>query len=260
MNPNQMAQQIKHKLATVAWPYGAEDVVFGTRSVFVFAGTPTEDELPAGFPFALVTIDSGTPDDEDPELIDQTFSIATVVEVAGDPLGEHAVIGGARASIGTSAGAGVAEVAERVRSAVQRLTGMDGAPIMLSGSGTGAPATLGRGRHMAFDSFTAQGLCTSQPYFSPPQELRYVGDTWSWKGQWCVDRFDFENFTLAFIEGITPAASFDDIDGIVWTGTNLEVVEVAVPGRVYHMFGMYNDRGASDLAASPVVVGSYLAI
>ena len=69
MNPWQMAQQIKHKLTTVAWTVGATDVVFGTRGVHVFAGRPTEEQIPAGFPWALVGIDGGNADPDHPEFI-----------------------------------------------------------------------------------------------------------------------------------------------------------------------------------------------
>ena len=69
ITPWQMAQQIKHELAQVAWPGGARDVVFGSRGVFVYAGAPPSDEEhPPGFPFALVTIGGGSPDDDDLEV------------------------------------------------------------------------------------------------------------------------------------------------------------------------------------------------
>ena len=45
MNPIQFAQQIKHRLEQVEWPFGSAGAVFGTHgSVAVFAGDPTEDQ------------------------------------------------------------------------------------------------------------------------------------------------------------------------------------------------------------------------
>lgn len=257
MNPNQMAQQLKHALATVEWPGG--DVVFGASSVLVYAGTITADQHPPAFPFALVTIGAGTPDRDDPELLEQSFSILTAVEAAGDPMGEHAIIGSARAAAGSSRGAGLAEVAERVRSAVQKLTTYTGGALIVSGSGAGAPSALGNGRHVAFDEFRVQALCTSQPFFTAPQRLRLVGDTWSWRGSPCSDRFDFVQFRLGYVSGDTPAASIDDMEGFVYTGTATEHSAAPVPGRVYHLFADYRSRGAGTFdASSAPELGSYL--
>lgn len=258
MNPWQMAQQIKHELANVVWTDGAGDVVFGPRHVFVYAGAPADNQHPPGFPFALVTIDAGTPDPDDPDVIDQTFSIATAVEVSGDAMGEHAVIGGARGDLGKSAGAGAAEVAERVRAAVQKLTGFDGAAAVVSGSGTGGTQTLGQGKHVAFDEFNVSALCTSQPRYHAPQELRLSGETWSWVGSWCSSRFDFLQFRLGYKAGSLPS-SVADCDGFVYTGTNTEYAAPSVAGRFYVVFADYSRRGGSapDASSEPVL-GSYL--
>jgi len=260
MNPWQMAQQIKHKLARVTWAGGAGAVVFGSRSVFCYAGTaPSEEELPAGFPFALVTIDNATPDEEDPELLQQVFSVLAVVETTGDPLGEFAVIGSSRADLGRSAGAGIAEVSERVRFAVQDLSGVDGASLLVSASGTGSPAAVGRGRHLAFDQFTVTALCTSQPHYAAPQNLRLANDVFSWAGAHCSARFDFLRFRLGYVTGTVPASS-PSAATIVYTGTNLEFGIAAAPGRTYSVWADYDPRGTGSPAASSdgALVGAFL--
>ena len=121
MNSWQLAQQIKHELGLVAWDSGSRDVVFGPRNVLVYAGALGEDQHPPGFPFALVTVGSGSPDPDDPDLIEQQFGIIAAVQVVGDPMGQGAIIGSSRADYGKSAGAGIAEVGERVRYAIERL-------------------------------------------------------------------------------------------------------------------------------------------
>ena len=261
MNPWQLAQQIKHELAQVTWPGGSGDVVFGPRGVFVYAGAPpTEEQHPPAFPFALVTINSGSPDPDDPDIIEQTFSIVTVVEVAGDPLGENAVIGGARADYGKSAGAGVAEVAERVRSAVQKLTAYDGAAVVVSGSGTGAPQTLGKGRHLALEEFQVAALCTSAPRYTAPQELKRSGDVWSWRGEWCAPRFDFVQFRLGYAPTSELVATPEELDTIIYTGSNFEWSSAKIAGRAYQIFADYNGHGgASAAVSSEPVLGSYIA-
>ena len=261
MNPWQLAQQIKHELGQVTWPGGSGEVVFGSRSVLVYAGALAEDEHPPGFPFAFVTIGAGTPDPDDPDVIEQQFSVATAVEVAGDPLGEHAVIGGARADIGRSQGAGIAEVAERVRSTLQTLTAADGASAVVTGSGIGAPAVLGRGKQLAFDEYTVSALCTSAARYTAPQELQVAGDTWSWRGEWCVPRFDFVSFTLGYVAGASAVATVAELDGIVYTGTADETAAAPVAGRTYQVFAGYNGHGGATVDTySDAVVGSFIVV
>jgi len=258
MNPWQMAQQLKHELQTVTWD-GSSNPVFGTRSVFVYAGAPpSESEHPPAFPFCLVTIGTGTPDEDHPELIQQTFTVVVAVEVAGDPLGEQAVIGGARSSISQSSGAGIAQVAERVRYAIQNLTTYDGASIIVTGSGVGSPSTLGRGRQVVFDEYTVDALCTSQPLYSAPQQLTVSGSTWRWAAADSADRYDLSQYHLAYKSGDTPGTSFSDMEAVVYSGSALEAVHAAAAGRVYHVFAEYTPTGDADATAySAVTVGSY---
>lgn len=260
MNPWQLAQQIKHELTLAKWPSGSRGLVFGT-SVYVYAGAPNAEDRPPAFPFALIAVDSGTPDADDPGLIEQQFSIATAVEVAGDPLGEFAVIGSSRADLGKSGGAGSAEVAVRVRETLQALTAYDGASIIVSGSGVGGSTLLGsEGRALAFDEYTVTALCTSAPLYAAPQTLKVAGDTWSWSGSWCSARFDFASYTLGFKIGTTPATGAADLDGITYTGTDTETVAAAVSGRVYHIFANYVSRGTTVEGSSPVEVGAFLVL
>jgi len=79
VNPIQMAMQLRFLLRAVTWPDGGS-VVFGDRGVFVFAGTPTGEQIPSVAPFCLVGIDTGTPDENDPGLILQRFSVITAAE------------------------------------------------------------------------------------------------------------------------------------------------------------------------------------
>lgn len=248
MNPRQMALQIRHELRNLIWESGS--LVFGDRGAFVFAGTPDEEQLPAGFPFCLVSIDGGTPDEDHPELIEQGFTLLTVANVAGDPLGEFAVIGGARADLGKSAGAGVAELAERVRSAVQNLLGIDGAKIMLTATTTGTPIPLGRGKHLAIDELGLTALCTSQPHYSAPQQVAVAGSAWTWEGDQCGDRFDFVQYRIGYVAGSTPPETPDDADAIVFTGTAPSATHAPSGGRAYAVFADYNSRGQSSVEGS----------
>jgi hypothetical protein len=260
MNPWQMAQQIRHRLATVTWP-GGGDPVFGPRGVAVFAGTPTEEQIPAGWPWCLVGVSAGTPDADHPELIEQGYDLVAGVDVAGDPLGEFALIGGAAPSAQRSSGRGVLEVAERVRAAVGNLTGADGAKVLLSSTTTGALTALGRGRHMALDELSLTAICTSALHYVAPQMISHDGTVWRWAGAHCSARFDFVHFRLVRKTGPLPSA--DPADGtVIYTGDAAQFAGPVAAGYTYTAFADYGARGGSAAidGSSDPEVGSYLTV
>lgn len=262
MNPYQFALQIRHKLRAVVWPTGATDVVFGSQkasSVHVFAGRPTEEQVPAGYPWCLVGIDAGTPDEDHPEFIEQGFTILSAVEVAGDPLGEFALIGGSVANLGKSVGRGILEVATLVRQAVENLTGIDGAKIMLSSTSTGAPATLGNNLHLALDELGLIALCTSALHYAEPQVLARSGTSWTWEGSHISDRFDFRRYTLGYKSGTTPAATISALDTTVYQDTTASTTHTVVTGQVYSVFAEYNSRaGTAGTSTDGESAGDYV--
>lgn len=262
MNPWQMAQQLKSKLQTVAWEDGSAEVVFGTRSVFVYAGTPPDPAaIGAGFPMALVVIGSGTADEFHPELLNQGFTIITMAEVAGDPLGEFSVIGSSISDAGKSAGRGVAEVAERTREAVQVLTGYDGAKILVSTTTTAQPLPFRDNlRHISYDELGLTCICTSQPQYAEPQEFARVDTTWTWDGAHCSNRFDFLQYRMGYVSGSTPAEDPGDLDTVVYTGTTASTTHTAVASSAYSVFADYDPRGTGSVANSSKgnLIGTYL--
>lgn len=245
MNPAQMAQQIKHKLQAVVWPGAGGEQVFGDRGVLVVAGgAPAEDQHPPGFPFALVSIEAGVPDEDHPDLIEQGFSVISVVDVKGDPMGEHAIIGGPTANLAQSPGRGVTEVAARARSAVQDLTGAGGASIILSATGTGGAAKVGRAHHLGMDAFDLTALCTSQAHYAAPEHFGRAGTVWSWEGAHCAARFDFLNYVVVFKDA--PAATSPSEGATIYTGTTPTFDSGPVfAGKVYSVFAQYNSRGGA---------------
>lgn len=257
MNPWQMAQQLKQELETVVWPSGSGDVVFGSRGVTVFAGVPTEQQIPPGFPWALVSIDDATADETHPDLLEQTYTILTGVSVAGDPLGEHALIGGAVADLGKSAGRGVAEVSARARAAVESLTGSDGAHVTVSATNLGSPTTLGRGKHLALADFTVTAVCTSDLFYAAPQRLKHDGIRWSWVGTHCDTRFDFLQYVLVKKSGATASTSPSD-GTTLFSGDATEYLANADSATTYTVFAEYAARGGSTADGnSEPEVGSY---
>jgi hypothetical protein len=261
MNPYQMAKQIRKELTTVAWAEGSADVVFGTRGVRIISGEPTDEQIPAVFPFCLVSMGAGTADVDHPELVLQTFRIMACVMVKGDPMGEHAVLGGTITEQGKSAGRGILEIMERVYAAVGDLTGIDGATIQLSQTSLDVPRALGRmGGHVVVGDVKAQAVCTSSLYYDPPQILANSVNTWTWEGTHCANRFDFKQFRLGYIAGSVPAQNPDSVT-VVYTGTDESTTHTPVAGQAYSIFADYNPRdttGSVIATSKGNLVGAYL--
>ena len=261
MNASQMAQQIRHVLATATWPQSPGDLVFGDRLAFVLAGLPEEDELPGAFPFVLVNIGSGTADPDEPDLFEQTFDVLTVADVPGGRMGEQALIGGAKSNNGTSANRGVLELNDRVRTALKDLRGVDGAALQLHATAAGAPVRLGRGRHLAVGESTFTGWVTAAPSYTPPSRLNRSGSVWTWSGAQCSARFDFIRYRLGYVAGSVPAQTPDDLDVVVYTGTAATKTIAPVSSKTYSVFADYGPRGGTAIEGSSDgrEVGAFLA-
>jgi len=245
-----MAEQIRHVLAAATWPEGAAELVFGDRMVMIAAGIPAEDELPGAFPFALVNVGGGTADPDDPNLLEQSYDVLTVAEVAGSRMGEHALVGGAKSALGSSANRGVLELDERVRDALKDLKGADGASIELVSTASGAVTGLGRGHHMAIGQTTFTGWVTAAPSYTPPSRLAESGGTWTWTGGQCSSRFDFIQYRLGYVDGSAPAQKPGDLDTVVYTGTAVTTSHTPVAGKAYSIFADYGSRGGSAIEGS----------
>ena len=268
MNPWQMAKQIQAELRLVSWAAGATNKVFGARNVHAIAGDPTEEHTHPGFPFALIRIDTGEADADHPELITQGYTILTAVNVDGDPLGSHAILGGARSNIGKSVGRGILEVGERVRSAVQNLLGIDGATIKISTSTTGSPKRLGLPAHVVLDELNLSAMVTSTLHYTAPQQLNHSSGDWTWAGGTqgggtghVASRFDFLQYRLLRKSGSSPSSSPSD-GTVVTTQTTTTFTGAASAGNTYTIFADYRARSGDSAidGSSDPEVGAYKVI
>ena len=223
MNPWQMAQQLKHVLQAASWPSGSEGLLFSAAggSVVVFTGAPTEEQIPPQFPWCLIEIGESESDDDHPDILTQTYRLIVAAEVAGDRMGEQAVIGGPATDLGRSAGRGVQELIGETRRAVQSLTGLDGAKVLVSATSSGPTTALGRGKHLAMAEVTLSAVCCAQPHYAAPQRIRYESGRWKWDGAHCEARFDFFQYRLLRKSGNDPSAHPQDGTS-VYNGTTAE--------------------------------------
>lgn len=260
MNPVQLAQQLKSILKAVQWPSGSQEVVFGIDGVSVYSGEPTEEVIPPGFPFVLIGIGDAVPDEDHPDLREQTFALIFVAEVLGDPLGENAVIGGSIADLGSSSGRGIAEVTAAALPAVRSLTTMDGASLVVSSVSSNSTNVLGRGRHLAMCEYRLTALCTEDPYYAAPARLRFIDGEFAWASAMCTSRFDFLRFRLVEKEGTAPSEDPDDGD-VIYTGEDASFTGTATPGSTYTVFADYDSRGSGVVeGTSAAVRGSYIVV
>lgn len=243
MNPVQMAQQIKHELQRVVWPVTGGEVVFGAQAnaVTVHGGGPSSpDQIPATWPWAMVAIDGGSVDENEPNLVEQTFRVIVAAKVFGGPRNENAVIGGSRPDATTSNGRGVGELIERAATAVGNLNGVDGCKMLLSSTSTVGPVPIAgkSSEPCALGELVVSGWCTMSADYASPQNLRRDGNAWVWDGSHCSSRFDFVQFRLVRKQGQEP--SLDPSNGTtVFQGaaadtTRVEATELIV-GQTYRI-------------------------
>jgi len=255
MNGGQLAQQIKYELERVVWNVPGGTVVFGDDAVRVTSGEPTQEQMPSAFPFALVVLGGGPGDPYDSNLIEQSLTVICVAAVAGDPMGEHAVIGGSTDDLRTSYARGSSEITERARFAIRDLNGSDGCQLLLSGVDVSTPKNL-NGLQCVSEEFTVKAWCMSDAHYTAPQELKLAGSLWTWVGaDMCRGRFDFVEYDLVYKTGATaPSSPADGTSaGKVSDAETIDVTSLA--SKTYCIFATYNARknGLVEGASEPVV-------
>lgn len=213
MNPWQMALQLKHLLKQVEWPDGDQDLVLG-REVYVSAGAFTEDQLPGGFPFALVSPQGSNADEDHPNVVAQDFQVVLVQMVNGDRMGENSLVGGARKgrATGRSAQRGILELRERVATYIGALSGSDGARIQVSHTSGVAPQYVGDKRHLVFCNINLSARCSENLDHEPVQELTALGGANQVLLTWHppVERWDYMQTEIVRKDGSTPPADVTD--------------------------------------------------
>lgn len=251
MNAHQAIQLLRARLREVAWADGAQDLVFGERGVRITAGSPELgvllDELP--LPFALVQLGASDPDEFDSRLNRQEFAIFYACSVEQDPVGEGAIIGGARPDgLGGSRGAGLLEVEQRVLEQVRRIKQSDGLTLRA----TRRTATGGVGidaiGYLAYRSIVVEALLTDAASYPAPSEAAAADQTGGVARLTWTDppsRFDLVHVRIRRAAGATPPATVSAGDAVADVAIGAETYDDD-PGAgefSYSLFAGYDDDG-----------------
>lgn len=263
MNCLQAAKQIQFLLQSRTWPDSPNSNVFGT--VLVSQGT-AETLAPSSltFPYAIVRVLDSQADDDDQRYQVQRFEVVLLVAHTGDQLGEAAMVGGHRPSLGRSQGRGVLEIEEQALGALQFADpATQGFHIQLVSASASDPVLDPNFGYVVARSLLFQArLTTSRNYPAPNAERRLgvsvagsnVTISWTWH-----ERFDLHKAyagpvaittargLLTLVRkagGVAPTSVTDGT--LVTLASNAATSVVDTPGSgtwSYALFAQYDEFG-----------------
>lgn len=248
MNQWQALRQVRKRLRDRTWPSGGSKVF--NESAVVTAG-PTEEGFPVlPMPFALIRPGSGQADPdhrEEPGLWVADFSVILAVAVAGDAVGEHALLGAAREAETKSAGMGLLEVEEQLYGAIRELSANDGLSIeSVAESVVQATRALDLG-YVAFREYGFRMRVSTSKEFPPPENLVATDAGGGFAAlSWVLHppRFDRYRVRMRRAAGSTPPAN-------IGAGVEVTLLDDLSTGHTdnpgagtfsYSVFGTYDDR------------------
>lgn len=252
MNDWQAVRQLRFLLEADRWPDGATERVFGSVTI---AQMLDEDALALKrFPQALLRVLDGNDDPETPALTTRRFELALVCHVAGDPFGEHALVGGARSTgQGSSQGRGVLEVLEEVRKTIGNVAGPEGVRFHVVSVATPTASPVAAGTHLVAQSLTLEARLVQERAYTPGRRLAGVdqgGGAVALTWQVPVARYDRREVVLRRAAGATAPASPTGGIGVALAGL-LDTSVTDTPGAgtfSYALFAGYAEKapGTSD--------------
>lgn len=251
MNAWQVARQLRYLLAGRLWP-GTAVPVFGR--VWVTAEVDAEMVLHGILPLALVRPGAAQADPtygEEPDLLRQSFVVRVLASVAGDPVGESAILGSHRTGTpAASFGRGVLEIEEELFAAIEVLVSSTGVHVYHRASSAAAVDLEPKLGLIAGREYEFETLVTADRFYHPPTRLTATDAT---GGQatlaWRVtpDRFDRYRVVLRRAAGATPPATITAGTGVT-LASNLATSVTDSPGAgpfAYALFGTYDDSSAT---------------
>lgn len=247
MNPWQISRQLKHLLLARKWPGVGGETVLGAVRVTQALSENALKEL--RLPCALIRIGDSSADDENPGLLAQNFDITVVAAVAGDEVGERALIGANRPDAELSSkGRGLLEIEEQVLETVRQLLNINGIRVAERHRSDPAVAIVGDIGYTLSRDYRLEAICTDQKFYHPATLFAgsdlgggNVSLTWTLP----PDRYDRNDVILRRAAGAVPPATETSGTGVTLSGPLATSVTDAPGAGVfsYSIFGGYDEFG-----------------
>lgn len=174
MNPWQLSKQLRYLLRARTWNISGGGLVFG--SVHITNRLPKDAYKTLRLPFCLISVGDAEPDPQHPGYVLQRFGFTYCSQVAGDKLGEFALIGGALSGGRTrSPGKGLLEVEEELDRAIEKLQEDSGVKIWSKWTSEGESGLMEGHGYVALRTKVITARCTSRRYYHPPLRVQATG-------------------------------------------------------------------------------------
>lgn len=259
MNTWQALRQIKELLEAATWPDAGGEVVFG--QVVTTAGFSRANRPAIRYPLAVVTPAGMKADEAMEGLEDQAFEVAVWQKVEGDPYGESALTGGARAGGAISSdGRGLCEIEEQLKAELGKIAGANGVHLRVDAAGAAGSEEDPEDGYLAYRSYSFTGWLTAQRTYPPARSLRAEDGGGQADLTWRLppDRFDRLSVVIRRAEGSTAPADVSSgtdvpVGGLV---SSVEDTGLASGTYSYALFMGYDETeaGVADRYSSAITV------
>lgn len=257
MNAWQDFKQIQAQLRAAVWP-GSALGVFHNNSVIVSAAPSPGVFETLIMPVAIMRPLSAQDDpehDQEPDLIRQEMGLTLAQMVAGDAVGEHALMGAIRQT-DDAAGRGLLELEERVLAEIGILNGLEGFNI-LNRFRSAPKADVGGNRYIVWKDYLFEMDCGVDRTYEAAGALTTTEAGGTITLLWTLpsNRFDISAAVLRRASGTTPPATKASGTGItLGSALALTVDDAAGSGTwSYSLFVEYDDAD-SDARTTTIVV------
>ncbi len=248
MMPRQVLMQLRYKLRSRVWSITSGTLVFGSVHVTHKPSKAAVEEFRT--PLVLMRPGEEKPDPELPGKCLLEVEADLVVAVAGDKLGENALLSANVADRTKSEGRGILECEREFKAVCKELGDADGLRIIARRTAARRAAEVSGLGYVVMRSYNLGVDCTDEPYYHPP--LRLVATPLG-AGQvrldWAdpPDRFDKRGIIIRRAAGATPPASSTAGTGVATPALGVQTY-TDTPGAgtfSYAIFAGYTDSGAA---------------
>jgi len=240
--------QIRYKLRSRVWSITSGTTVFGSVHV---THKPSKAAVER-FRTPLVLIRPGD-DRADPELAGKLTleaELDLVVAVAGDQMGENALLSANVADRTRSEGRGILEVERELKGVIKELGDVDGIRIISRRTAARRGAEVSGLGYVVLRSYNLSIDCTDEPYYHPPMRLVATAQGGGvarlvWADP--PDRFDKRPITIRRAAGATAPASATAGSAVATVALGVQTYDDN-PGAgqfSYALFAGYTDSGAA---------------